>query len=83
MTSLRGGNGKNSYLIEGDDTIEGSDGVDIIYIKRPKANLDLESCTQESWAISDNSSYNGNSAFEAAITQADILIFLDGRNKLE
>ena len=80
---LRGGNGKNSYLIEGDDTIEGSDGVDIIYIKRPKANLDLESCTQESCVISDNSSYNGNGAFEAVITQVDILIFLDGRKKLE
>ncbi len=80
--TLRGGNGKNIYLIEGNDTIEGSDGVDIIYIKRPKANVNLDSCSQASCIISDNSSYDGDDPFEADITNGDVLIFLDGRKRL-
>ena len=81
--TLRGGKGKNTYLIEGNDTIEGSDGVDIIYIKRPKANVDLNSCSKANCAVSDKRSYSGDDPFEANLSQADILIFLDGRQRLE
>ena len=81
--TLRGGSGKNTYLIEGNDTIEGSDGVDIIYIKRPKANVNLDNCSKESCLTSDESSFNGDEPFEASITNGDLLIFLDGRKKLD
>ena len=80
---LRGGSGKNNYLVEGNDTIEGSDGVDIIYIKRPKANVSLGSCSKKECVASDSSSYNGDPSFEANITKGDILIFLDGRKRLK
>ena len=79
---LIGGNGKNTYLVEEDDTIEGSDGIDIVYIKRPKANVNLESCSRASCTVSDDRSYDGDNPFEANLTQADILIFLDGRVRL-
>ena len=79
---LRGGNGKNTYLVEGNDTIIGSDGVDIIYIKRPKENVNFGSCSKASCFVSDNSSYNGDTPFEANINQGDILIFLDGRKEI-
>ena len=79
---LRGGSGKNIYLIQGNDTIEGSNGVDIIYIKRPKENVSLTSCSQTSCIASDNSTYNGDPPFEANITDGDVLIFLDGRTRL-
>ena len=36
-------------LVEGDDTIEGSEGVDIIYIKRPK---DMTSTTAAKVVVS-------------------------------
>ena len=81
--TLRGGSGKNTYLIQGDDTVEGSDGVDIIYIKRPKANVNLSRCSKASCVASDSSSYNGDPSFEATITKGDVLIFLDGRNRLK
>ena len=81
--TLRGGNGKNTYLVQGDDIIEGSDGVDIIYIKRPKENVNLDSCSKASCVASDNSSYNSDDPFEVNITQGDILIFLNGRKRLE
>ncbi|KZR89939.1 prepilin-type N-terminal cleavage/methylation domain-containing protein [Synechococcus sp. MIT S9508] len=80
---LRGGSGKNTYLIEGNDTIEGSDGVDIIYIKRLKENVSLGSCSKKECVASDSSSYNGDPSFEANITKGDILIFLDGRQRLK
>jgi len=80
---LRGGNGKNTYLVEGNDTINGSDGVDIIFIKRPKENVNFNSCSRASCTASDNSSYNGNAPFEANITQGNILIFLDGRKEIK
>ena len=79
---LRGGNGKNAYLVEGNDTIIGSDGVDIIYIKRPKENVNFGSCSKASCFVSDNSSYNGDTPFEANINQGDVLIFLDGRKEI-
>ena len=75
--TLRGGNGKSTYLTEG------SDGVDIVYIKRPKSNVYLNSCSEASCTILDNKSYNGDNPFEANLSQADILIFLDRRKKLE
>ena len=81
--TLRGGSGKNTYLIQGDDTVEGSDGVDIIYIKRPKANVNLGSCSKASCMASDSSSYNGDPSFEATITNGDVLVFLDGRKTLK
>ena len=80
---LRGGNGKNSYLIKGDDTIEGSDGVDIIYIKRPKENVNLNSCSEASCVASDSSNYEGDMPFTAEITKGDVLIFLNGRKRLK
>ena len=80
---LRGGSGKNSYLVEGNDTIKGSNGVDIIYIKRRTENVNLGSCTKEKCIASDSSNYNGDPSFEANITEGDILIFLDGRRRLQ
>ena len=80
--TLRGGSGKNTYLVEGDDNIEGSNGIDIIYIKRPKADVSLSNCSKASCVASDSNSYNGDPPFEASITNGDILIFLDGRQKL-
>ena len=81
--TLIGGNGKNIYLVEGDDTIEGSEGVDIIYIKRPKENVSFDNCSQTSCSVSDTRSYEGDDPFEINITEGDILIFLDGRKKLD
>ena len=80
---LRGGSGKNIYLVQGNDTIEGSEGVDIIYIKRPKANVSLSSCIQTSCVASDDNSYGGDDPFETNITDGDIIIFLDGRTRLK
>ena len=80
---LRGGSGKNIYLVQGNDTIEGSNGVDIIYIKRPKANVSLGSCSQTSCTVSDENSYSGDIPFEASITNGEVLIFLDGRKRLQ
>ena len=80
---LRGGSGKNIYLVEGDDTIEGSDGVDIIYIKRRKADVNLGDCSQTNCVASDNSSRNGDDPFETNITEGDILFFLDGRKRIK
>ena len=80
---LRGGNGKNTYLIEGDDTIEGSDGVDIVYIKRPKENVNLNSCSEASCVASDSSNYEGDIPFTAEITKGDVLIFLNGRKRIK
>ena len=81
--TLRGGSGKNIYLVQGNDTIEGSDGVDIIFIKRTKANVSLSSCSKTSCIASDNNSYGGDSPFETKITNGDVLIFLDGRKRLQ
>ena len=47
-----------------DDTVEGGDGVDIIYIKRPMANVNLGSCSQANCAVSDDNSYDGDDPFE-------------------
>ena len=79
---LRGGSGKNIYLVQENDTIEGSNGVDIIYIKRPKENVNLGSCSQTSCIASDEDSHSGDPPFEANITDGDVLIFLDGRTRL-
>ena len=79
---LRGGSGKNIYLVQENDTIEGSNGVDIIYIKRPKENVNLGSCSQTSCIASDEDSHSGDPPFEANITDGDVLIFLDGRKRL-
>ena len=77
---LKGGSGKNTYLIkEGADTIEGGDGVDIIYIPRLKADVELKSCSKTRCVAS----YKGEPGFEASITKGDVLIFLDGRNRLK
>ena len=81
--TLKGGSGKNTYLIEEDDTIEGSDGVDIIYIRRPKENVSMSNCSKSKCTISDDNSYNGDPKFKATITKGDVLIFLDGRETLE
>ena len=81
--TLKGGSGKNTYLIEEDDTIEGSDGVDIIYIRRPKANVSMSNCSKSKCTVSDDSSYNGDPKFKATITKGDVLIFLDGREALD
>ena len=81
--TLKGGSGKNTYLIEEDDTIEGSDGVEIIYIRRPKSNVSMSNCSKSKCTISDDSSYNGDPKFKATITKGDVLIFLDGRETLE
>ena len=80
--TLRGGSGKNTYLVEGDDNIEGSNGIDIVYIKRPKADVSLSNCSKASCVASDSNIYNGDPPFEASITNGDILIFLNGRQKL-
>ena len=80
--TLIGGNGKNIYLIEGNDTIEGSEGVDIIYIKRRKEDVSFGNCSQTSCSASDANSYEGDDPFEINITGGDILIFLDGRKRL-
>ena len=77
---LKGGSGKNTYLIqEGADTIEGGDGIDIIYIPKLKADVKLKSCSKSKCVVS----YKGESGFEATITKGDVLIFLDGRNRLK
>ena len=77
---LKGGSGKNTYLIqEGDDTIEGGDGIDIIYIPKPKAEVELKNCSKTRCVAS----YKGEQSFEATITKGDVLIFLDGRNRLK
>ena len=79
---LNGGNGKNSYLIHGNDHIEGSAGVDIIFVRRPKKNVNLNSCSNSTCKISDSNSYNGDPPFHATITRGDVVIFLDGRKIL-
>ena len=77
---LKGGSGKNTYLLqEGADTIEGGDGVDIIYIPTLKADVELKSCSKTRCVAS----YKGEPGFEASITKGDVLIFLDGRNRLK
>ena len=80
---LRGGSGKNIYLVQGNDTIEGSEGVDIIYIRRPKANVNLDGCSEKSCVASDNKSYGEDDPFETNITNGDVLVFLDGRKRLQ
>ena len=79
---LKGGSGKNSYLVQGNDKIEGSNGVDLIYIRRPKANVTLKNCSRNSCRASDSEAYNGDPAFSSTITKGDVLIFLDGREIL-
>ena len=77
---LKGGSGKNTYLLqEGADTIEGGDSVDIIYIPTLKADVELKSCSKTRCVAS----YKGEPGFEASITKGDVLIFLDGRNRLK
>ena len=80
---LRGGSGKNIYLVQGNDTIEGSEGVDIVYIRRPKANVNLDGCSEKSCVASDNKSYGEDDPFETNITNGDVLVFLDGRKRLQ
>ena len=77
---LKGGSGKNTYLIqEGSDIIEGGDGIDIIYIPKLKADVELKSCSKTKCVAS----YKGEPGFEATITKGDVLIFPDGRNRLK
>ena len=77
---LKGGSGKNTYLIqEGADIIEGGDGIDIIYIPKLKDDVELKSCSKTKCVAS----YKGEPGFEATITKGDVLIFLDGRNRLK
>ena len=64
---------------EGADTIEGGDGIDIIYIPKPKAEVELKSCSKTRCVAS----YKGEPGFEASITKGDVLIFLDGINRLK
>ena len=65
------------------NTVEGGDGVDIIYIKRPMANVNLGSCSQANCTVSDDNSYDGDDPFDANITDGDMLVFLDGSKRLQ
>ncbi|MDC0315680.1 prepilin-type N-terminal cleavage/methylation domain-containing protein [Synechococcus sp. AH-551-G15] len=79
--TLIGGSGKNTYLVgEGDDIVEGSDGVDIIFIPKPKSDFsELDSCSKSNCVLTDSS----EPGFTTTITNGDVLIFLDGRKRLE
>ena len=79
--TLIGGSGKNTYLVgEGDDIVEGSDGVDIIFIPKPKSDFSkLDSCSKSNCVLTHSS----EPGFTATITNGDVLIFLDGRKRLK
>ena len=65
---------------KGEDIVEGSDGVDIIFIPKSKSELSgLDSCSKSNCVVTDSS----EPGFTATITKGDVLIFLDGRKRLK